>query len=148
MIRHGSPIRLARVRSRSRKYFTVDTAVRHEGPIFAIGASRVTKVDPPGPGGAWQGLGAMYLDLDRPITVNGRRYKRWYTAEAGYYEPYLRVGSRVYAGQQVAFTKSGWQETGFNAGQSLSGDKKSREGYDFRDFCLLMRRLGHFAPGA
>lgn len=40
----------------------VDTAVRHEGPIFAIGASRVTKVDAPG---AWRGMAGTRRHVPR-----------------------------------------------------------------------------------
>ena len=33
-------------------------------------------------------------------------------------------------------------------GQSLNGDKKSPEDYDFKYWILLMKSLGHFASGA
>jgi RHS repeat-associated protein len=132
----------------------IDSKIAHQGPIFAIADSHVSKYDPPGTS-SWQGLGAIYFTLDKGIPWGGTTYKKWYSAEGGWFTPSLRYvpGPKTprpmaYAGQVVAYTKSGWQESGFDAGQDKNGDKKSPEGYDFLHFCHLMRRLGHFAPGA
>lgn len=93
-------------------------------------------------------LGSGLLQLVHPVTVAGRRYTHWYSAEAAGYGANLRPGTHVRAGQRVGFTRSGWQETGFYAGQPLSGDKRSVEGEDFLRFIETLRARGDFAPGA
>jgi RHS repeat-associated protein len=125
----------------------VDSKFSHKGPIFAIAASRVINIDPVGTH-PWVGLGALRFKLDQAITVNGRSYGKWYTAESGYLMPSLIVGSPVAAGQRVAFTSSGWQETGFWANQDKDSQVPTQEGRDFFTFIMRMRKLGHYAPGA
>jgi hypothetical protein len=113
----------------------VDYLKPYHGPIYAIADCVVTRVHKPGDH-AWGGLGAIYMDLEAPITVNGRSYTKWYTAEHEQIEDRIAVGTRVKAGQQIAFTKSGWQETGFLAGQDLNSQEPTRAGADFRAFAL------------
>lgn len=103
--------------------------------VVALGAGVCRRLDPPG-GHAWGGLGAAYFTLDHPVTVNGRTYREWYTAECGLYM--VRQGQRVHVGQAVAFTKSGWTETGFYAGQDMNSQVPTEAGRDFHAWLLAM----------
>lgn len=116
----------------------VDYLRPYHGPIYAIADCVVTKIHEPGDP-AWGGLGAIYMDLESPIAVHGRSYTKWYTAEHGHIEDGIAVGCRVQAGRQIAFTKSGWQETGFLAGQDLNSHEPTQAGRDFRTFALAHR---------
>ena len=118
----------------------VDYLKPYHGAIYAIADSVVTGIRKPGEP-QWGGLGAIYMDLESPITVNGRSYSKWYTAEHEHIEDGIAVGTKVTAGQKIAFTKSGWQETGFLAGQDLNSNKPTQEGLNFRAFALA-----HDAP--
>lgn len=91
----------------------VDYSRPYKGPVYAIGDGVVYKIDPVG-SKAWGGGGAIYYQLDNPVRVNGRIYSQVYTAETG--RILVSVGDRVKRGQQIAFTASGWQESGFAKG--------------------------------
>ena len=121
----------------------VDYLKVFHGPIYAIADCVVTRIHQPGSDQSWGGMGAIYMDLDSPIKVNGRSYSKWYTAEHGHIENGIAVGAKVKAGQQIAFTKSGWQETGFLGNQNLNSQVPTQAGQDFRAFALA-----HDPPGA
>jgi RHS repeat-associated protein len=129
----------------------VDSKRHHVGPIFAIAGCTITKIDPVG-SSSWGGLGAVYFRLDRPIHWGPRTYSKWYTAESSDRNRInnpkkLYVGKHFRAGQQILTTNSGWQETGFDAGQYMS-DGPTGPGYDFRAFILFLRNRCYLAPGA
>lgn len=105
-------------------------------PISALGDGVCFKFSPPG-GHSWGGLGAAYFTLDHPVTINGRTYRKWYSAECGHY--FVKVGQRVHMGERVAFTSSGWTETGFYAGQDMSSQVPTTEGRDFMAFIKASR---------
>jgi hypothetical protein len=124
----------------------VDYLKIYHGPIFAIADSTVTKIHQPDSDQAWGGLGAIYMDLDAPIAVNGRSYTRWYSAEHAQIASGIAVGTKVKAGQKIAFTKSGWQETGFLAGQDMNSKVPTQAGEDFRAFALALEPPGPELP--
>ncbi len=104
--------------------------------VAAIGSGVCTMFDPPH-SRTWGGMGAAYFQLDHPITMHGRTYHYWYTAECGHY--LVKVGTRVGVGQHVAYTSSGWTETGFYAHQDMNSQVPTVPGRDFHDFILKMR---------
>lgn len=116
----------------------VDYARPYYGPIFAIADCAVTDIVKVGTV-AWGGLGRVKFKLDHPITVNGRTYQTWYSAEAGHYP--VKAGQHFKAGDQVAFTQSGWQESGFVGSQSFNEQAPTREGQDFLAFVKQQRGL-------
>lgn len=120
----------------------VDYARSFVGPIYAIADSTVIGIRRPGVDPQWGGLGAVYLELAAPIVVADRTYHRWYTAEHGHIAAGVEVGAKVIAGQVVALTRSGWQETGFLAGQDMNSQVPTQAGLDFRYFALA-----HQPPG-
>lgn len=119
----------------------LDYLTPFHGPIWAIAKSIVLRIDPVG-GGSWSGLGAVWLGLDYPASINGHVYHEWYSAESGWFHPGLAVGDHVTRGQVIAWTRSGWQETGFVGGQSFNEQTPTIEGEDFKAFVLLMRKRG------
>jgi hypothetical protein len=123
----------------------VDYLKVYHGPIYAIADCVVRRIHQPGDQ-AWGGLGAIYMDLDSPISIHGRSYSRWYTAEHGHIEDGVAVGAKVKAGQKIAFTKSGWQETGFLADQDLNSKVPTQAGEDFREFALAHEPPGSVLP--
>lgn len=96
--------------------------------ISALGAGVCYRFHRPGDG-SWGGLGAAYFTLEHPVKVHGRTYTHWYSAECGHYT--VKLGDHVHAGQHVAFTSSGWTETGFAAGQDMSSQVPTQAGEDF-----------------
>lgn len=105
--------------------------------VSALGAGVCYRFHPPGDG-SWGELGAAYFTLDVPVVVGGRKYHAWYTAECGQY--LVHAGQRVHMGQHVAFTHSGWTETGFYAGQDMNSQVPTQAGRDFHAWLVAMRK--------
>jgi hypothetical protein len=107
--------------------------------IAALGDGVCFRFHPPGDG-TWGGLGAAYFTLDHPLTVNGRVYRKWYSAECGHY--FVKLGQHIHVGEHVAFTSSGWTETGFYDGQDMNSQVPTTEGKDFHAWLVQMRKKG------
>lgn len=92
----------------------VDNSTRHVGPLYAIANAVVSKVDPVGASG-WGGMGAVYYKFSEgPIVMSGRSYRAAYSAETGLILAAASTpGNLLTAGQEIAVTVSGWQESGF-----------------------------------
>lgn len=72
---------------------------------LALGSGVVRRIATGWQGGTGE---AVYVQLDSPITVNGRKYPGYYVAET---RPLVQQGQRITAGQQIA--TGGSAELGF-----------------------------------
>jgi len=63
-------------------------------PYMAVAPGRVVHIDP----NFYNGTAAVYIRLDKPVSVNGRTYDGLYYAETS---PMVRVGQHVTPGQDV-----------------------------------------------
>lgn len=110
-------------------------------PYQALASGTVVYIDP----NFWQGTPAVYEQLDRPITVNGRTYDEVFYAETA---ALVHVGQRLMAGQAVI--GPGAAEIGFAKGNLPAAHAIYHEGDQTtagRDFYRYMT-VGHPGGGS
>jgi len=125
-------------------FLRIDQGVDYDAPApcVAVYSGTVSHVSPVGSfaGGTGQ---AVYITLDKAVTVNGHTYSQVYYAERA---PLVQQGSSVFAGQAVM--ASGTNELGFASGNSPAcglvgglgaGTQPTVCGQDFYDFVQALQ---------